>query len=107
MFIVAASLVTLVAFVSRQPGEWIETSKGSVYSWQTGGDASTNQVLKLDCKCFGRNGKEVEYSCEYVGVPQKTCSRYKTLIFKFLEQMQNTKCFSHSNHNFTITLFPQ
>ena len=90
VFIVAASLVVLVAFVSRQPGGWIETSKGSVCSWRTGGDASTNRVLKLDCKCFGKNGNEVEYSCEYVGVPQKTCSRYKTLIFEFFEQMLNS-----------------
>ena len=86
--LIVAVIVALATFISKQPGGWIETAEASVCSWRTAGDPTTNRVVKLSCSCPGKD--EVKYSCQYVGVPEKTCPRFKTLVFEFFNQVLDT-----------------
>ena len=87
VFIVAA-IVALTTYISKQPGGWIETAEGSECSWRTAGDPTTNRVVKLSCSCPGKD--EVKYSCQYVGVPEKTCPSFKIHVFEFFNQVLDT-----------------
>ena len=84
LVVVLAILFALVAFISQQPGGYIETKGGSTCSWRLEGDAYTERAVLFDCECPG--GKK--YSCKYQGRPDTTCPPFWRDIFGLFRQIR-------------------
>ena len=84
LLIIIAVLVALIAFISRQPGGYIETQGGSTCSWRLEGDAYTDRAVLFDCRC----PSGVEYSCKYQGNPDSTCPPFWRDVFGFFRQIR-------------------
>ena len=82
--VVVAVLVALVAFISQQPGGYINTTGGSTCSWRIEGDPYVNRAVLFDCEC--PSGKE--YNCKYEGRPDITCPPFWRDFFSLFRQIR-------------------
>ncbi len=81
---IVAVLAALFAFISQQPGGYIETQGGSTCSWRLQGDPYTNRTMLFDCQC--PSGKK--YSCKYCGRPEITCPPFWRDFWVLFQQIR-------------------
>ena len=97
-----ALIVALIAFISKQPGGYIETTGGSTCAWRLEGDATSDRAISFECKC---NSGAVKYNCKYSGNPDITCPPFWRDVFGFFNQVRETvagECHSQNIYGFPL-----